>query len=149
MLSLLVFAGCQSTPPINNQADKQENIQANTQSIFGPYQLTQHYSEKMQQPDFEQMDNKDEIQQEMFQKPWGLEYQISQEEINDLTYAKQNDYCKDGEMGLLAHQSDYQNIVPIDINNIKAGDSFKVQGNYQIYNFYMLPNSMIDQLKNH
>lgn len=141
-ITALIFTGCQNNNTI-------ENLSNNAESIFWNYEITNHYVEKMDKPDFAKMNNKDEIQQEMFQKPWELEYQISQEEINDLSYAKQNDYCENGEIGLLAQQSDYQNIVSIDIDKIKAGDSFKVQGNYKIYNFYMLPNSMIDQLKNH
>lgn len=146
MLSLLVFAGCQSTPPINNQADSQEDIQADSQSLFGPYQLTQHYSEKMQKPDFEKMDNKKEIQAEIYNESWTVDYQISAEEIADLVEAKSS-YCDPSRIGIIPYGGDESKLIKLDPNTLQVGDSFKIQGNYAISNLYPLPPSMIQQLQ--
>lgn len=153
MLSLFVFAGCQNTPPIEEtppiqeQIVNKEHLQINAESLFGPYQLTQHYSEKMQQPDFEQMDNKDAIQAEIYNKSWEVAYQLKAQEIAALVEAQNYYSCEAEEIGLLPYGSSRKNLIVLDPNTLHAGDSIQVKGNYQTLNQYPLPQSMIQQLQ--
>jgi hypothetical protein len=47
----------------------------------------------MKQPDFNEMENKDEIQQEEYKKEWTTEYALTKEDVEMLSEAE---YCSNG-----------------------------------------------------
>ncbi|MBQ9553730.1 hypothetical protein IJU97_01895 [bacterium] len=50
----------------------------------------------MQQPDFEDMENKDEIQSREFNKQWSVNYTLKKEDVETLKYEMENGYCENG-----------------------------------------------------
>ena len=50
----------------------------------------------MQKPAFDALSNKDEVQQETFNKPWTRQYQLTQQDIDQFKENIKEGYCKGG-----------------------------------------------------
>lgn len=90
----------------------------------------------MQKPAFENMDNKDEIQQETFDKPWTKQYQLTQQDVDQFKENIKAGYCTNG-FGLQAYTNRDQQ-TKLQPSDLQVGKSFSITGKYAVHNYFPL-----------
>lgn len=79
----------------------------------------------MQKPDFEKMENKDAIQQETFSAPRTREYQLTQEDVDQLKADSEGGYCSQG-LILQPFGNEWGKGVKISTQDLKVGKFFQI-----------------------
>ena len=101
------------------------------------------YKTEMKQPDFNEMENKDEIQQEEYKKEWTTEYALTKEDVEMLSEAE---YCSNG-FTLYPYYWDYEsNSVHFTKDDLKEGKTFTVKWHYAGWNQFPLTWEILKQI---
>lgn len=150
LCSCIFLVWCEQEEP-QEETNNQQNVSTNKQiSLFWEREAPIGYKTKMEKPSFDDMDNKDAIQQEIWYQDWDQEYTLTEEDIKLLEESKE--YCSDG-YRLTAYWSrqlpDEKRSVKIGDNDLQVWKTFTIHWQYEWTNIYPLSWTILDQMKKH
>ena len=147
LVGAVLLAGCAGDQPSQVAIDQNPASKtASSESLFWSRKSDFSYATKMQKPAFDALSNKDEVQQETFNKPWTRQYQLTQQDIDQFKENIKEGYCKGG-FGLSPEFWDGD--VKLRSSDLQVGKSFSVTGKYSVHNYSPLTWALLAQVKKH
>ena len=101
------------------------------------------YKHEMKKPDFNEMVNKDDIQQQDYNAEWTKEYALTKEDVDTLS---SSEYCSNGYSLIPYYWDDGSSTIHFSKDDLKVGKTFTVKWHYVGYNPFPLTWEILRQI---
>ena len=155
LLWICFLAGCENTVPNSSDENQEpENITQKSESsdsLLWEHTVSMHYAKEMKKPDFDDMINKEEVQNANYENTWEKEYALTQEDVDGLKDMLDNNYCSEWIWlwWFGNYWNEWMEKVTINKEDLKVWKTFKVSWRYHWFNWHPLKGNIINQLKEH